>query len=171
MVKNGDFDAIIDAQNVGLKSLCALIVGTLANDAIDANDVAVVRQHVADGGAIGLNSSIVRVLSNCLQMDMSSNPEPATPMVTATGIQKMYGFSAQKVDVAERAIKVLLFQLPDAFFAPGFKGIDFGGGWVFQNMLNNWQGEQWTGLHPVMESLLVMGLASGWLSYLSGGSC
>jgi len=48
----------------------------------------------------------------------------------------------------------MLSQLPKEFYK------DSGGGMTFLNACNNSNGEQWTGLHSVMEQLFVLGIAS-----------
>jgi hypothetical protein len=66
----------------------------------------------------------------------------------------------------------MLSDLPDEFQASG------GGGWSFLNACMTKTGEQWTGMHPTMDKLFMLGIAAGkarWLmprdmwSVLPGG--
>ena len=54
----------------------------------------------------------------------------------------------------------MLAQLPAEF------GERAGGGWSFLNSCQRMDGTLWTGLHSIMEALLVLGLAIGLVEWL-----
>jgi hypothetical protein len=55
----------------------------------------------------------------------------------------------------EDEIGDMLDELPAEFQASG------GGGWTFLNACNDKDGNQWTGMHAVMEQLFCLGIAAG----------
>ncbi|MGV6875870.1 hypothetical protein ACUSIJ_24695 [Pseudochelatococcus sp. B33] len=66
------------------------------------------------------------------------------------------------LDVAGREadIEAMLAQLPDEFQAAG------GGGWSFLNACMDRGGGQWTGMHPTMDKLFMLGIAAGKARFL-----
>jgi hypothetical protein len=55
----------------------------------------------------------------------------------------------------EEEIAAMLSELPNEFQAKG------GGGWSFLNACATKDGEQWTGMHPTIDKLFMLGIASG----------
>ena len=94
-----------------------------------------------------------------VQPDQSNEPHQDNT-VTAEGIVHKAVFRQDILDAHQDDIRALLAQLPEEFNESG------GGGWSFLNACNNRQGEQWTGLHQAMEQLMLLGLATGMVTYL-----
>ena len=88
------------------------------------------------------------------------------------GILTNYGLSKSALERNKEAITQMLSDLP-----PPFRQ-ETGGGWSFLNACNTRSGEQWTGLHVVMDRLFVLGMGIGMVqcclprefwSFLAGG--
>jgi hypothetical protein len=79
--------------------------------------------------------------------------------IEVAGILHTFGFNKDKVEEHREEITKCLDQLPDEFKKSG------GGGWTFLNACNTKDGEQWTGLHLVMEQLFCLGMAIDLVKY------
>lgn len=71
---------------------------------------------------------------------------------TVDGVVHKFGFLPVKIAENKEKIRDLLAELPEQF--------DKGGGWSFLCACNDKNGEQWTGLHLVMEQLVCLGIAA-----------
>ena len=73
--------------------------------------------------------------------------------IVARGIVTNVGFNRERLEQQRDAIVEMLNELPLPFRASS------GGGWSFVNACLDKNGDQWTGLHSVMEQLFLLGLA------------
>jgi len=89
----------------------------------------------------------------------SGFPIDEDSMVEVKGILNSFGLNKHRVESHREEVTNCLDQLPDEFKKSG------GGGWTFLNACNTKDGEQWTGLHQVMEQLVCLGIALGLVSY------
>ena len=80
-------------------------------------------------------------------------------LVPAEGIQLKTGMVREKIEAHRDEIRSMLEALPSSFHA------NEGGGMSFLNMCEDQEGDQWTGSHEVVEQLLVLGIAAGFVSY------
>lgn len=85
--------------------------------------------------------------------------EPQDDAICADGLNATFGFHPQRLTAHRADIAAMLAELPEQFHAKT------GSGWSFLNACVTKTGEQW-GEHQVMQSLLVLGLASGFISYV-----
>jgi len=78
-------------------------------------------------------------------------------VVTVQGVAHTAVFN--RAELAERHAEIggMLAQLPADFMSADQGG---GGGWSFLNMCDDKDGVPWTGLHLVMEKLVLLGLAT-----------
>ncbi|KKN01359.1 hypothetical protein LCGC14_1128560 [marine sediment metagenome] len=95
--------------------------------------------------------NVEKVFMDCLFRDDKDTSDPAI----AEGITLKIGFNKERLSSHSDDVTTMLAQLPKEFQK------DSGGGWSFLNACNNSEGEQWTGLHKIMEQLFTLGLASG----------
>ena len=85
--------------------------------------------------------------------------EDTSKAIMAQGVTGQFGFNPDRLQEHKADIASLAKQLPDEFKTSG------GGGSSFLKACNNAKGEQWTGLQQFMELLLVMGIATGVITY------
>lgn len=90
------------------------------------------------------------VFLDCLFKDGEDKSDPAV----AEGIVNKFGFHKKRLNSYIDDIANMLHQLPKEFQQ------DTGGGMSFLNACDNSDGEQWTGLHRIMEQLFVLGIAT-----------
>jgi hypothetical protein len=83
-----------------------------------------------------------------------------TDQVIVEGIVMKAVFDRERLDSHRQQITDLLTELPAEFHA------NTGGGWTFLNMCNDRHGHLWTGLHAVMERLVLLGIATNQVSFL-----
>ena len=88
------------------------------------------------------------------------NDEDTSGAVMVEGIVANYGFHPERLESHREEMIALLEQLPDGFRESG------GGGSSFLNACIDRDGNQWTGLHQIMEQLMVLGVALGLASYM-----
>ncbi len=88
--------------------------------------------------------------------------EDTSNHVPAEGITMMVGFHPERLESHREEIKALLAELPDEFKSSERGG---GGGWSFLNACMDRHGQQWTGLHKIMEQLVTLGVALGLVDY------
>ena len=96
------------------------------------------------------SKNVESVFMDCLFKDGEDTSNPAT----AQGIVSSFGFNKERLNDHLDNIAEMLSQLPKEFQSGS------GGGMSFLNACNNSDGEQWTGLHSVMEQLFALGMAS-----------
>ena len=92
------------------------------------------------------------VFTDCLFKDEEL---PAKEYIPAPGITSSVGFHPERVDGYKDEIAEMLAELPDGFQESG------GSGMSFLNACDDKHGNQWTGMHRVMEQLFQLGLAVG----------
>jgi len=95
------------------------------------------------------------VFNNCL----CENEESTQSYIKAEGIVNIFGFHPERIKKYKDDIYKMLKQLPDAFQK------ETGGGMSFLNACDNKNGDQWTGLHQIMEQLVVLGIAIDKVKY------
>lgn len=98
---------------------------------------------------------VTEVITDCL----FKPGEPTDPHVEVEGIMNSYWLHPERLEQHRAEIACMLRQLPDPFHQGK------GGGWSFLNACLDKDGHQWTGLHTVMEQLLVLGLGTGYAKY------
>ena len=91
------------------------------------------------------------IFTDCLFKYGEDTSDPAI----AEGITSGFGFNKERLESHKEDISTMLSQLPKEFQS------NDGGGMSFLNACNNAKGEQWTGLHFVMEQLFSLGQACG----------
>lgn len=77
-------------------------------------------------------------------------------IIVVQGALAKIAFRSDKINANRQEIQEMLYQLPAPFLEE--KG---GQGWSFLNACNNYRGEQWTGLHSIMDMLFCLGTAIG----------
>ena len=92
---------------------------------------------------------------NCL----FSEGEPTDNHVIAEGVKTKVGFHPERLKAAEPTIAAILDEMPDEFKKTG------GGGWTFLNFCNDKHGNQWADLHKTMDELVMLGIATGKVSF------
>ncbi|MGD9157183.1 MAG: hypothetical protein PVG39_02130 [Desulfobacteraceae bacterium] len=97
------------------------------------------------------SENVESVFMDCLFRDGEDTSDPAI----AKGIFNNIGFHKGRIKSHTDNISSMLSQLPEEFQE------DIGGGMSFLNACNNSNGEQWTGLHRIMEQLFCLGMACG----------
>ncbi len=98
---------------------------------------------------------VEEIFLDCLYRD----GEDTTNHVLVEGIVANYGLHPERLESHREEVIALLAELPDEFRENG------GGGWSFLNACNDRHGNLWTGLHSIMEQLIVMGVALGLVHY------
>lgn len=76
------------------------------------------------------------------------------------GITVSVGFHPGRLEANKDKIKALFDELPETFKQTK------GGGWTFLNMCVDKNGNEWTDSLPVMEQLLLLGLAIDYVDFL-----
>lgn len=103
-----------------------------------------------------LNVKNVRsTFKHCLFDDI----EPTDNHISGEGVRLKAGFHPERLKESEPVIAEMLDELSDHFKATGGKG------WSFLNMCEDKNGNQWTGLHTIVDELLTLGIATKQLSY------
>lgn len=91
--------------------------------------------------------NVERLFAECYSEDV----EPTLGVVGSAGLVT----TGRESEIAE-----LLAQLPVEFQRSG------GGGWSFLNGCMDRAGGQWTGMHPTVDRLVMLGLAAGLVKFL-----
>lgn len=99
------------------------------------------------------SENVESIFMDCLFRDNEDTSDPAI----AEGITSNFGFHKERLKSHKEDISAMLLQLPLPFQKNGGGG----GGWTFLNACDNAKGEQWTGLHSIMEQLFSLGQACG----------
>jgi hypothetical protein len=89
--------------------------------------------------------------------------QPKIAPVVAEGVTAFFGLHPQRLAEKRQMVQGWLQQLPKPFFHEADGG---GGGWSFLNACTTEAGELWTGLHEVVEQLLVLGVGLGMVKWL-----
>ena len=96
-------------------------------------------------------SKVENVFLDCLFKE----GEDKSNHVEAQGIMTNVGFHPKRLESHKAEIEEMLNELPSEFQQSG------GGGWSFLNACNDKHGNQWTGLHQIMEQLVLLGIGLG----------
>lgn len=99
---------------------------------------------------------VALVFTSCLY---AAGVEDTPDAIVCEGILHTVSFHPGRVEEHRQAIHDMLAELPDEFKA------ERGGGWSFLNACLDRHGNQWTGLHPVQEQLVLLGIAIGEVEY------
>ena len=97
-------------------------------------------------------SNVEHILKQCLLLDSEKDMDGALKI---EGVLHTFGLHPRKIKEWEKDIIEMLNCLPDPFHEGK------GGGWSFLNACEDNEGNQWTGLHLIMEELFVLGIAIG----------
>lgn len=100
--------------------------------------------------------NVYNIFMECLYKPTDKRLVP----IRVKGITIQVGFHPERLKEHKADIIDMLEYLPDSFRKDG------GGGMSFLNMCVDKNGRQWTGLHEIMENLLLLGLAIEQLSFL-----
>jgi len=105
--------------------------------------------------------NVTKIFMECLFTD---NETQDTALISRAlvveGVNLKIGFHPGRIKQNRENIISMLNCLPNSFKAEG------GGGMSFLNMMEDENGEQWTGLHQEMDKLVTLGLAITKLSFL-----
>ena len=101
------------------------------------------------------SENVTETFKSCLYGD-NSNIESAK---IVEGVMMKVGFNPDKLIEKKEDIQEMLSQLPKEFQKSG------GGGYTFLNACQDAEGNQWTGLHQVVDELLCLGLAIDKISF------
>ncbi|MBU1149024.1 hypothetical protein KKI23_02940 [Patescibacteria group bacterium] len=85
--------------------------------------------------------------------------EDKSDHIKAEGITVNVGFHPGRLESHRAEVEAMLDELPDEFKKSG------GGGMSFLQACNDRHGNQWTGLHRIMELLFLLGIAIGKVEY------
>jgi hypothetical protein len=96
------------------------------------------------------SENVETVFRDCL---FQENEEVANALII-DGIMSKFGFKPEKVALHKNDIHSMLKELPVEFQEKS------GGGMSFLNACNDKDGNQWTGLHVVMDQLFCLGMAT-----------
>lgn len=111
-----------------------------------------------------ISKTVEETLNYCLftKEEVEGSPVGESPesTIVAEGICLKIGLHSGRVAEKKEIIKELLDFMPQEFHKNG------GGGWSFLNLCEDKNGNQWTGLHDIMERLIMLGMAVGMASYL-----
>lgn len=91
------------------------------------------------------------LMRDCLFAEGESNDGA----IVVEGVVGRFGFHPGRIAANTDMIRELLEELPAPFQASS------GGGWTFLNACEDRHGNQWTGLHQVMDHLFCLGIAAG----------
>jgi len=97
------------------------------------------------------SQNVEEIFFGCLFQEGENTDYP----VLAEGIMSNVGFHKERLNKNSDNIVSMLDKLPKEFQR------DSGGGMSFLNACNDCNGNQWTGLHKIMEQLFMLGLAIG----------
>lgn len=101
------------------------------------------------------SKNVQELFTKCLYNKEIRDGETTENVILIEGIVHNYGLDKTSVENEKENISSMLHQLPKEFMEAT------GGGYSFLAACNNADGVQWTGMHLVMESLFVLGMAAG----------
>ena len=102
------------------------------------------------------SDNVQQTMRKCLFQDN----EDTSKAVKISGIAATYGFNPDSLEKNKKDISDMLSQLPTQFHQ------GTGDGWSFLNACDDNKGNQWTGLHSVMDELFCLGLGIKRVRYL-----
>lgn len=94
---------------------------------------------------------VSEIFMDCLFKDGEAHDR----FVKAEGIQTKVGFNPKRLEGYRADVENMLAELPDSFHEGA------GGGMSFLNACEDRHGNQWTGMHQVMEELFLLGMGLG----------
>lgn len=97
--------------------------------------------------------NVLKIFMGCLFKE----DEEKINYVMVKGITITAGFHPERLEQQKENIHGMLLQLSDSFIG--------GGGWSFLKMCLTKDNDMWTGLHRIMEQLLLLGLAIKKIEY------
>lgn len=86
--------------------------------------------------------------------DIKAREVPINAIIVEAVMLKV-GFHQDRLESAKPAIREILLEMPD----------EFRDGWSFLNLCHDKNGNQWTGLHNIMDMLVALGLASNIMKF------
>ena len=101
---------------------------------------------------------VTEILIDCLFLEeelADGKPIDESKMVVVDGIMSKMGLHKGRLEGHREEVVGMLGELPDEFMS------DKGGGMSFLHACNTKTGEQWTGMHKVMDELFSLGQALG----------
>jgi len=99
-----------------------------------------------------LNSDrVTKIFMDCLFQEEENKDNP----VIAEGVVSTVWFHPIRLESYIDEIEEMLNELPEEFHEKT------GGGWTFLNACNDKHGNQWTGVHKIMEQLFQLGIGIG----------
>lgn len=111
-------------------------------------------------------NAVSELFMKCLFTDeeiAELNGDVPVGAVIVEGITIDTGFHPKRLEEAREAVKEMLDELP-LEFQPATKG--GGGGWSFLNMCNDKNGVLWTGMHSVMQELILLAIGLDLMAFL-----
>lgn len=94
------------------------------------------------------SEAVVAVMNDCMYEDVDSVLENG--MLAPEAIVHRYVLNGEKLETHRNEVIGWINELPKEFLKDG------GGGWSFLNLCMKADGTQWTGLHLIMEQLVVL---------------
>lgn len=145
-----------------IEDMITLCDGNISKS-IAAGDVKAVRAFAKKHKHLSLKPQTVQALCGFCLFSQSQINEPSNENAIAIiGEGKKMGLCAAKIARIKNVLTTLLFQLPTEYFDLAFKDLKgAGGGFVFVNLCNNYEGNLWTGMQAIMDDLLILGQAAG----------
>lgn len=102
------------------------------------------------------SEKVERIFNNCMPSYLVKDAE----YKVGEGFLGRFDFDPEKLKESEQTIISMLSDLPDDFKRSG------GGGRSFLNMCVDKNGNQWTGVHDIVDMLVRLGNAIGRVSFL-----
>lgn len=103
---------------------------------------------------------VTAIFKECLFKDEELvDGKPTIPYIVAEGIMYKTGLHIDRVTKNSEEISSMLDELPKEFHE------ETGGGSSFLNMCMTKDCQQWTGLHRVMDELIMLGIATNRVAY------
>ncbi len=109
-----------------------------------------------------LNSTRVKEIVEAAIYEEIPVPLPEG-VISVEGIMIEFVFRPEVIEKYRQEIRDMAVELPKQFFDVKNGGE---GGWSFLEMCNDYRGEQWTGLHMVMEGLCALIIGAGYGEWL-----
>ena len=105
--------------------------------------------------------NVTNVFKDCLFTDDELKAGKPTEFVEVDGVATHVGFNPKRLEAHREDVASMLSGLPSEFMHDNPSG-----GWSFLQACNDKSGQLWTGLHAVVDQLLVLGLGLNMVKYL-----
>lgn len=103
---------------------------------------------------------VTEMFMDCLfNDDEIVNGKPSAEPIKVEGITGAFGLHPKRLSTHKEEVKQMLAQFPEEFMSNG------GAGQTFLNLCMTSDGDQWTGMHQVMEQLVSLGIGLGFVKY------